>query len=190
MKPARARTSKSRRTAASNPGARREGRSTTSELLGIVVLFAAGWLGLVASTKSHELLVDAGVVALLTLFAVRLLRSERLTLNFRLRDVLQCWRIPWYVLSGCWEITALLLRDLLTGKRTGSFYRACSFRISRKDPVLLARSVLAVGYTTMAPNFIVIGIDADQKQMLFHQLERSSVPRMSQRLGAQMDLQS
>jgi hypothetical protein len=42
----------------------------------------------------------------------------------------------------------------------------------------------------MAPNFIVIGIDADEKQMLFHQLERSSVPRMSQSLGAQMERQS
>jgi hypothetical protein len=42
----------------------------------------------------------------------------------------------------------------------------------------------------MAPNFIVIGIDDDQAQMLFHQIERSSVPKMTQRLGAQMETQA
>jgi hypothetical protein len=190
MKDTRARTSKRRRPAASVGGPRRGGNRLVVELMGIAILLAAGWIALVANTNPHELLVDAGVVALLTPFAARLLRSNWLTLNFRLRDIVRCWRVPWYVLTGCWEITVLLLRDLLGGKLTGSFYLACSFRISRRDPVLLARSVLAVAYTTMAPNFIVIGIDADQKQMLFHQLERSSVPRMSQSLGAQMEPQS
>jgi hypothetical protein len=37
----------------------------------------------------------------------------------------------------------------------------------------------------MAPNFIVIGIDFHQSRMLFHQLRRSSVPKMTKSLGAQ-----
>jgi hypothetical protein len=37
----------------------------------------------------------------------------------------------------------------------------------------------------MAPNFIIIGIDAAQSRMIFHQLERSEVPRMTKELGAQ-----
>jgi hypothetical protein len=190
MKNTRARTSKRKRPASSIGGPRGGEIRLAVELAGIAILIAAGWIGLVANASPHELLVDGGVIALLTPFAARLLRSNWLTLNFHLQDVVQCWRVPWYVLTGCWEITVLLLRDLLAGKRTSSFYRACNFRISRRDPVLVARSVLAVAYTTMSPNFIVIGIDADQKQMLFHQLERSSVPRMSQRLGAQMEPQS
>jgi hypothetical protein len=156
----------------------------------IAVLVAVGWIGLVGSTQPHELMVDAGVVTLLTLFAISLLRSERLELTFQLHDLLQCWRIPWYVVSGCWEITLLFLRDLLSGKRTGSYYRACSFRTNRRDPLLLARGILAVAYTTTAPNFIVIGIDTGQRQMLFHQIERSSVPKMTQSLGAQMESSS
>jgi hypothetical protein len=40
-------------------------------------------------------------------------------------------------------------------------------------------------YTTTAPNFIVIGIDPDLSRMLFHQIERSSVPKMTRELGAQ-----
>jgi hypothetical protein len=169
---------------------RRQGTLRSAvELMGVAILLAAGWIGLVAGTKPHEMLVGAGVVALLTPFAASLLRSDRLRFSFRLEDILQAWRIPWGVLSDCWEITVLLLRDLFAGRRTGSYYRACSFRINRRDPVLIGRSVLAVAYSTMTPNFIVIGIDAQQQQMLFHQLERSSIPKMSQALGAQMEPQ-
>ena len=155
----------------------------------MAVLLFFGWIGFAASIKTDELLTGIPVVAVLALFTTSLLRSERQPLRFRAGDLLQCWRVPWYVLSGCWEITAMLARDLILRKRTGSYYRACHFRIQKYDPVLLARSVLAVTYTTMAPNFIVIGIDEDQQQMLFHQIERSSVPRMSQRLGAQLETQ-
>ena len=163
----------------------KEGGRRAFHLLITAALIAAGWLGLVGNTQPHELLLDVSIVALLTLFAANLFRSNWLKLRFYGRDIAAGWRIPWYVLSGCWEITKVLLRDLFLPHRAGSYYRACSFQISRRDPVLLARSVLAVAYTTTAPNFIVIGIDADQKQMLYHQIERSSVPRMSQALGAQ-----
>jgi multisubunit Na+/H+ antiporter MnhE subunit len=156
------------------------------ELTVVALLLAAGWIGLVSSTKLHEMVVGAAVVALLTAFAARVLRADSLNLRVGPRDLLQGWRIPWYILTGCWEITLLFLRDL-AGKRTHSYYRACSFRTSNRDPILIGRSVLAVAYTTAAPNFIVIGIDDKQDQMLFHQLQRSSVPKMSQALGAQME---
>lgn len=167
------------------PTGRNSRNGRTAHLVLTAVLIAAGWLGLVANTQRHELIVDACVVALLTLFARKLFQSDWLRLRFQASDVVQCWRIPWYVLSGCREITAVLFRDVFLGHHAGSFFRACSFRISRRDPVLRARSVLTVVYTTTAPNFIVIGIDGEQNQMLFHQIERSSVPEMSQALGAQ-----
>lgn len=188
MKAGSARTPKSSN--APTSGAHYDKSSGALHLVITAVLVAAGWLGLVANTQTHELILDAGIVVLLTLFAAQLFRTNWLRLRFDARDVLECWRIPWYVLSGCWEITSVLFRDAFLGHRAGSYYRACSFRISRRNPVLLARSVLTVAFTTTAPNFIVIGIDADQKQMLFHQLERSSVPRMSQALGAQQGAES
>ena len=160
------------------------------ELTIIAFLLAAGWIGLVSSTKLHEMILGAAVVALLTPFAARVLRSDSLNLRLSPGDLLQGWRIPWYILTGCWEITLLFLRDLIAGRRTHSYYRACSFRTSNRDPILIGRSVLAVAYTTTAPNFIVIGIDDKQDQMLFHQLKRSSVPKMSQALGAQMERRS
>lgn len=169
---------------------RRKDRRRLVHLAITAVLIAAGWLGLVANTQRHELIVDACVVATLSLFARKLFQSNWSRLRFHAADVAACWRIPWYVLSGCWEITRVLILDVFSGHRAGSYFRACSFRISRRDPVLIARSVLAVIYTTVTPNFIVIGIDADQKQMLFHQIERGSVLRMSRALGAQHGAQS
>jgi hypothetical protein len=87
--------------------------------------------------------------------------------------------------SGIWEITIVFLKDLLNLKRAGSFYRVCGFQSSKRDPRIRAREVLATVYTTTAPNFIVIGIDPELSRMLFHQIERSSVPKMTQSLGAQ-----
>lgn len=156
-------------------------------IIAFVIVLFSGWIGFTASTKTDELLIGIPVVALLTLFTTGLLRSEWQPLRFELGDLLQCWRVPWYVVSGCWEIVVVLARDAIFRTRAGSYYRVCNFRIRKHDPVLFARSVLAVTYTTMAPNFIVIGIDDDHGQMLFHQIERSSVPRMTQCLGAQVE---
>jgi hypothetical protein len=80
---------------------------------------------------------------------------------------------------------AILVKDLLGVKRAESFYRVSGFKTSKSNPLLVARRVLATFYTTMAPNFIVIGIDFRQSRMLFHQLQRSSVPQMTKALGAQ-----
>jgi hypothetical protein len=88
-------------------------------------------------------------------------------------------------LSKDFEIIVILLKDLLGIRRAGSFYRVCGFKTSKSDPQLVARRILATFYTTMAPNFIVIGIDFRQSRMLFHQLERSSVSQMTKALGAQ-----
>jgi hypothetical protein len=44
--------------------------------------------------------------------------------------------------------------------------------------------VLAVAYTTMSPNFIVLGINTKEKGLVFHQIERSGVPKMTKNLGA------
>jgi hypothetical protein len=150
-----------------------------------VALMAGEWVLLVAGTHLHEMLVGAASVLAATTFLYFVYRSEALQTKFRAKDIFACWRIPWYLASGIYEITAILLKDLLHIKRAGSFYRVAGFKTSKRDPLLIARRVLAIIYTTVAPNFIVIGIDYDQSRMLFHQLERSSIPKMTQELGAQ-----
>jgi hypothetical protein len=143
------------------------------------------WVLFVGGTRRDEMIVGAGVLLLSGAFLHLLSRKETLTLDLRWGDLATCWRIPWYILSGVYEIAVILVKDLLGIKRAESFYRFSGFKTSKSDPRLIARRVLATAYTTAAPNFIVIGIDFHQSRMLFHQLERSDVPKMTKALGAQ-----
>jgi hypothetical protein len=131
------------------------------------------------------MMVGAAVVIVATLYLKGVHESSRNTLRLRWKDLVQCWRIPWYMASGIWEITVVLFKDLGYLGRAGSYYRVSGFKSSKRDRTAVARTVLATVYTTTAPNFIVIGIDPDLSRMLFHQIERSSVPKMTQALGAQ-----
>jgi hypothetical protein len=82
-------------------------------------------------------------------------------------------------------MVVILAKDLLGFKKADSLFRVTGFKRAKTNPLSVARRVLATAYTTVAPNFIIIGIDPDRNRMLFHQLERSSVPKMTQALGAQ-----
>ncbi len=150
-----------------------------------LVALAAGWILLVAGTKLDEMIVGAASVLASGAFLLAVHQKSPLNLRFRVTDLAACWRIPWYVVSGVAEITVVLLKDLLGMKKADSFYRVSGFKTSKDDPILVAHRVLAIAYTTAAPNFIVIGIDYTQSRMLFHQLKRSSVPKMTKSLGAQ-----
>jgi hypothetical protein len=161
-------------------------KQTTKVWLTIVtiVVMAAEWILLVAGTRPHEMIVGAGCVLASTIFIAFVNRMSTLKLDFHLSDVAQGWRVPWSVLSDCYTLTALLLLDLFTSRRAGSYYRVSGFKTSKEDPRLIARRVLATIYTTTSPNSIVIGIDFRQSRMLFHQLERSGVSKMTKSLGA------
>lgn len=142
------------------------------------------WCGFVAGFKLQEMVVGALATGLTVGFLAAMLHSETMTLSFRLRDLVQAWRLPAGIAKDCLVVTRVLLRDL-AGQRAGSFYRACGFPTSRRDAHLLGRTALAVAYTTASPNMVVIGVDPAQSLMLFHQIERDEVPAMTRNLGAQ-----
>jgi hypothetical protein len=138
----------------------------------------------VATSNPHEMELGALCVAATVLFTGFVVRTTGVKFALRARDFAQGWRIPWYVLSGIADITLVLIKDVLHVERAMNLFRVCGFDTSKRDPVRIARTVLAVTYTTCAPNFIVIGIDPAQSRMLFHQISRSGVPVMTKELGA------
>lgn len=160
-------------------------RVSSLEVGSIALAVAGGWILLVAGTRLHEMLVGVVVVAASTAFLIALCKRSGKPLRFEMRDLVQCWRLPWDVVSRIAEITAVLFKDLFSSPRAGSYYRVSGFKTSKRDGRLQSRTVLATVYTTVAPNFIVIGVDADRSRMLFHQIERTSVPKMTRSLGAQ-----
>lgn len=150
-------------------------------LLLIVML----WIIFVGGVRRDEMIVGIGVLIGSVAFLYLVWRTETLNLDFKFQDIVQGWRIPWYIVSGIYEIILVLIWDLIHVKCADSLYRIGRFEPSKGDPRLEARRVLATFYTTMAPNFIVIGIDEHRNRTLFHQLKRSNIPKMKKALGAQ-----
>jgi hypothetical protein len=138
-----------------------------------VVTIAAAWILFVATTNQHEFLVGLVAASATIVFTLFVCHSSATNLRLRPRDVIQLCRIPWYVLSGAYEIMLVLVKDVLHLRAAESLYRVCGFDSSTHDPVRVSRNVLAVAYTTAAPNFIVIGVDPALSRMLFHQIETS-----------------
>lgn len=142
------------------------------------------WLLFAANLSGQELFLGALIALASLVFVLYVSQFSGLRLEFRFRDIVQAWRIPWYIISGIYEITMVLFKDLLHISPARSLFRVCGFDTSSHDPIREARTILAIAYTTAAPNFIVIGVDPTQSRMLFHQIEASDVPIMTRSLGA------
>jgi hypothetical protein len=161
-------------------------RTISTRVLALsAIAMAVEWILLVAGVKRDEMIVGALSVAAAAFFLYWVYREEGQRLEFRLRDLAACWRLPWYILSDSWVIIRVLILDILSIRRAGSYFRVSGFKTSKHDPLLVARRVLATVYTTASPNSIVIGIDYEQSRMLFHQLERANVSKMTRELGGQ-----
>lgn len=148
----------------------------------VVFVFLA-WLAFVGNLSGQELALGAAGAVVTSLLSAVVFKEMGIPLRVRFSDAMQaCW-IPWYLISGAWEILAVLLKDVTGVKAANSLFRAAPFNLPAGRRGFFRRA-FAVVYTTAAPNFIVVGIDASQELMLFHQIERSGVPRMTRKLGA------
>jgi multisubunit Na+/H+ antiporter MnhE subunit len=150
-------------------------------LLGVALdLF---WTACVASFAAHELII--GIPATVLSVAFCLFTVHKLDLRFRPSPVelAEIWRLPWYVTLDVAQVVWVLVQDL-AGKRAPSLFRSAPWRENEESGRGTARRVLATAYTTVSPNFIVVGIDREQGQMLFHQLRATKVPVLAERLGA------
>ena len=151
-----------------------------------IVSAPALWILFVDSSTLHEMFVG-GVVSLVTVaFTMFVCRCSGTEMTLRPQDVFQIWRLPWYIVSDAYRVTLVAFKDLLHPGSAKSLYRVCGFESSKHDPLLQARTVMAVVYTTASPNIIVIGVDSVQSRMLFHQIEAGPVPDMTKALGAKV----
>jgi hypothetical protein len=170
--------------ARASQGISKNQRSSRGVTAAVAVFLALGWVWLVAGTRLHEMMVGAGVVVVSTLYLKTVHESSRSTFRLQWKDIVQGWRIPWYMVSDTWVVTLTFIRDLLHLRPAGSYFRASSFECSKRDPVIQGRGVLATIFLTSTPNVIVLGIDPESNRMLFHQLQRAPVPQMARALGS------
>ena len=153
-----------------------------------VAAFAAlwlGWLALTNSTGYREMIAGLVGAGLSILGVAVYARQLRVGFRFRARDLAQIWRIPWYVVQGTWEIYQALFRQLF-GAGADNSVGAVKFDVGEKDsPYSAGRRALAVTYTTITPNSIVLGIVMEEGLLLYSQIKVGPVRPMTRRLGAQ-----
>jgi len=149
-------------------------------------IFYVLWIAYVGTFAVHELLlgVIATLIATLGLFIINRRYPAKFSPSFH--ELLSLWCVPWYLVSDTWKIIAVAGKDLVGAKRAASLFRTVRFDAGTKDdPHAVARRVLAVVYTTITPNTIVLGINASDQKMLLHELVSSPLPKMTRDLGAQ-----
>lgn len=157
--------------------------SWLSWLLTYVVLY--GVYLLFASTLTTPELVAGAVVAVIATGATVVFGTVGVV-HFKPspRDLLQVWRVPYYAVIDTIQVVGALAKQLFTRRGADSLLRAVPFDVGAADEGAAARRALAVTYTTLTPNFIVLGIAHEQALLLYHEITDAEVPQMTINLGA------
>lgn len=149
-----------------------------------IVTLSLFWIACVATFHLHEMLLGLAAVALSVAFCLFTIRTLPLRFRPTVSEILQVLYVPWYVFVDLLQITLVLLLDL-SGRRAPSLFRSVPWLPVKNTGRDTARRVLAIAYTTVSPNCIVLGVDCARHQLLFHQLRADSLPRFTRSLGAE-----
>ncbi len=141
------------------------------------------WFVFAGSISWHELLVGAPAAALGASASRLVWNSGALSFRGRGRDLATLRYVPRYVLTGTWEILAVLWRQVVRGEAAPSLVLAAPMDVGGAGPADDARRALAIAYTTATPNFLVLGVDRERGLIVYHQLQGSDIPEMTRRLG-------
>lgn len=141
------------------------------------------WMIFVSMPKLDELLVGLGA-SLISAFADGVVKAKKFASFYpHLKSMVLVFWEPWYALTGTAAIFAALAKHLM-GKKSEAELRAVPFDGGGDDPESAARRALAIMYTTIPPNFVVLGIDRGKNLMLVHQVSPTPTPLIAKRLGA------
>ncbi len=142
------------------------------------------WLIYVSQISLWELLVGAAAAGLSTLGLAVFQHCRRVKFGPSWHEIAEGWRLPHCVLSGTWSLLQSVARQLFTRRGAHSSLAAVRFEVGGDDPAGAGRRSLAVLYTTMTPNSVVIGIVREQGLMLYHQIIPGDVLQITRHLGA------
>lgn len=156
-------------------------RSAQALILSIALMVF--WIACVASLHTDELLV--GIPSVLLSVAFSFYSIRKLPIRFRptLASLLTIWRLPWNIAADLVQVLWVLAKDL-SGRPASAIFRSAPWYPVSPSPQDIARRTLAVAYTTVSPNCIVLGIDRRRGQILFHQLKADELPTLTRQLGA------
>ncbi|HEX5245016.1 MAG TPA: hypothetical protein VFW23_17285 [Tepidisphaeraceae bacterium] len=148
------------------------------------VILVGLWLLFTSNLAKPELYVGLGAAAIATIATIVFEAVGLIHFRPRFIDLLQAWRLPWYALQGSYEILKGIALQIFTADGAPSIVIAVPYEAVGEDHASAARRALAVGYTTLTPNFVVLGIVMEQRLMLYHQILPGPVLQMTINLGA------
>lgn len=148
-------------------------------------LLFLSWTIFVGTFSTPELITGAGAAIAGGVAICIVARADNSRFRPRLIELLQIVSVPGPLLQDTFTILWVSFRDLMGGRKAASAFRVVRFEAGEPcDGHDTARRVLAVAFTTMTPNVIVLGFNLRQNQLLFHQIEKSAVPGTIKSLGA------
>jgi multisubunit Na+/H+ antiporter MnhE subunit len=142
------------------------------------------WLCYTDSTGYREIIAGAIAAVISTVAVAVFARQAKLRFRFGARHVLQGIYLPWNVLTDTRQLLRALGKQLFSRKGAGSLTAAIAFDAGGNDAASAGRRALAVTYTTITPNCVVLGIVRDKRLMIYHQLLPANVSTMTCNLGA------
>ena len=148
------------------------------------LLLVAAYLLFTSNLQKEEVYAGLAVGVVATIASATLQSLGLVRFRPRGRDLIQAWRLPWYMVSGAWELTKALCQQLFTTAGCQSIVYAVPFDMGGDAPPDVSRRTLATVYTTLTPNFVILGFIPEQRLLLYHQVLQGPVLKMTEKLGA------
>lgn len=149
-----------------------------------IVTLAVFWIACVATFHVHEMIVGIAAVTLSVAFCVWIVHTLPLEFRPTLRDLAQIRHLARSIATDLVQVTSILVRDF-AGHPAPSHFLSAPWSAVANTGRDTARRALAVAYTTVSPNCIIIGIDCGRRQILVHELQPSGLSRMTRSLGGE-----
>ena len=128
------------------------------------------WVAVDDSIGLAELGAGAVVAALAALLTEVALHQADLHPRLRLRWLAGAYRLPGQVLGDTVLVFRALARQLAHGEDPPSGFRELPVQLGDAGDDAVTRRVLLVGANSLAPNTVVLDVDADREVMVVHQL--------------------
>lgn len=143
--------------------------------------FTGLWFLFVYQLSLIELVAGAAASALTVVALEVSLHAVPLRFKPEARWLSRAFVLPVTVVEDMIVLLRTLMR-LVAGRKIPSLFQVTHFRAIADNPRSNAKRVLAVAFTTVSPNSIVIGIDRESGLLLFHELEKTPLPKILEEL--------
>jgi hypothetical protein len=163
------------------------GRTYLDRVLAWLLLWSLSFalMMLYAGKVAPDEALFAALGATISATASKMVLEKRLApLRGEWRCVAQIWRLPRYLVTGTWEVLAVLARQVFLRKPAPSLLYGVRFDAGGDDDESALRRALAIAYTTATPNFVILGVDRARGLLVYHQVQKGPIPEMTVQLGA------